>query len=1112
MAEVTGSIGSEQVELNNAATEATLRAMLAALNRQTNAIVNMSKSSGGSGGGANTQATQASTKATQQQTQATKEETAATNEATASMSKFAKGAMILGGIIGDLVGGVAKTASNLTDFAGGLMDGKGGLSDFYGSLKDLPLGLGIVAGLFQKIAQMQEAELETYRTMTKAGVNFGGQLNAIRQNALDLGLTLDQFGKLMADHGKDFANMGGSANDGAVAFTKVAKTLRDSKAGEELRALGYTSEETADKMANYITMTGGRTADQMKNTKGLAEASARYMVELDQLSSLTGESKEALEKQMQEQAADAAWQNYLQTLDEKGREKATKALQESLATGGKGAGDALKNKLAGIPLTEAGGMFMSMAQKANAAQDDQVRAVKDGTKGLDDVRKASAGMAVGLKKDSETIGRTTLSSLTQEGGARGELSNAMLKNENNLNNKKINSVEDYNKNMEHIAAEEKARSNSAAAAAAESEKAFKDMGAAIYGALQPALAMLTPMVNDLAQSFMEMVKNNMPAIKEALTTLVTFVTNFAKDLFSEEGRKKIINDIAYYMKLMLIEVKKAIIPWYTESDAKADKDKLDAEKKAYDAKAEVAREEMSNAGKIQALNDIKAGKTKESYDAEIKTSSEKIEALKKQKEDAGTDVEKIKKINKDIADAEAAQAESKRKQTNLVKLADKPEEQKAVAAKEQEIKTKKVDADKLVKESAPEHNDSKNEKQDNANWEKMGIADKIESGAARGIEKAGSMLGAILLSGGGILSNLGKTAKDDRIQGETDELARRDAEAKKKALDKRADGGPVKAGQPYWVGEEGPEIMVPDAAGKITPSDKTADLQPHLANMSKSISGNFKGVASDIAASGQQQQPITLSRESIAALGKLLPLDNMSGSQLPQLSKDGAAIDPNVKNYMALMTKDISANLGDVSNKMLDNKEKNKENLVSPETYQKLLDNISKIQPISDEAMKNMQMQSKAMLEVNKDNKEKNKENLASKENKVSDINSNQSKVQTDMFKSFTDTLLPGFINKLPGVGDLGKNQDETQKDSKSVMDIIIKSLDDKLKSVTSNMNNTANTVPGSDSKVVNENLLKEMQQLNKNTVELIKYTKMTLDENKNQTSKLGSLSGNLYV
>ena len=116
------------------------------------------------------------------------------------------------------------------------------------------------------------------------------------------------------------------------------------------------------------------------------------------------------------------------------------------------------------------------------------------------------------------------------------------------------------------------------------------------------------------------------------------------------------------------------------------------------------------------------------------------------------------------------------------------------------------------------------------------------------------------------------------------------------------------------------------------------------------------------------------------------------------------------------------------------------------------------------------------------------------------------------MFKSFTDTLLPGFINKLPGIGDLGKKQDETQTDTKSFIDTMTKNLDDKIKSITSNVNNTANTAPGTDTKVVNENLLKEMQQLNKNTVELLKYTKMTLEENKNQTSKLGSLSGNLYV
>jgi hypothetical protein len=1069
MAEVTGSIGSERVELNNAATEATLKAMLAALTRQTAVISSLKAGGGGvrSGlGGAQAQAgqqqtaaTQQQTAATNQQTQATGQQTVATNAATKSMNALSKGAMILGGIVGDLVGGVAKTASNLTDFAGSLIDGKGGLSDFYGAMKDLPLGMGMVAGLFQKIAQMQEAELETYRTMTKAGVNFGGQLNAIRQNALDLGLTLDQFGKLMSERGKDFANMGGSANEGAEAFTKVAKELRNSKAGEELRALGYTSEDTAEKMANYISMTGGRTAEQMKNTKGLAEETGRYMKNLDQLSQLTGESKEALEKQMQEQAADAAWQNYLQTLDTASREKANKAMQESAATGGKGAADALKNKLAGIPLTEAGGMFMAMAQKANAAQDDQVKAVKDGTKGLDDVRKATAGMAVGLKKDSETIGRTTLSSLTQIGGAQGDLSNAMLKNENTLNNKKINSVEDYNKNMDKIAAQEKAQANSAADEAAKSEKAFKDMGAAIYGALQPALAMLTPIINDLAQSFMEMVKNNMPAIKAALNTLVIFVSNFAKDLFSEDGRKKIINDIAYYMKLMLIEVKKAIIPWYTEGSAKADKDKLDAEKKAYDAKAEVAREEIANAGKIQALNDLKSGKTKESYDAEIKTSSEKIEALKKQKDDAGTDVEKIKKINKEIADAEEAQAELKRKQTNLVKLADKPEEQKAVAAKEQEIKTKKVDADNLVKTNK----DSK-DKEDAPTGALASAGLGAAGGAAIGsiIPFIGTAVGGIL---GGLLGGLTGAARtymakpSDSSSSEPvkNPNGQQSDEEKKKALEKRADGGPVKAGQPYWVGEEGPEIMVPDAAGNITPNDKTSEMQPHLADMTKSINGNFKGVASDMVASTQQQQPITLSRESIAALGKLLPLDSMSSIKQP-----------------AIMT-----------NKPQDNKKFLQENLQYTETLKKLMpEPTAKATPVLDGKESTLTEQPKTPM-------------------------------LTDMLSSFAKTIMPEFMSKIPSVGDLTKKIDDIKKDPKAEMESMGKTITDGIKNVASMNPASALLNPlmgGLGGSGGNENLLKEMQQLNKNTVELIKYTKMTLDENKNQTSKLGSLSGNLYV
>ena len=48
MADVTGSIGNQPVELDNAATEKTLREILASINRLNGTIV---RGSGGSGGG-----------------------------------------------------------------------------------------------------------------------------------------------------------------------------------------------------------------------------------------------------------------------------------------------------------------------------------------------------------------------------------------------------------------------------------------------------------------------------------------------------------------------------------------------------------------------------------------------------------------------------------------------------------------------------------------------------------------------------------------------------------------------------------------------------------------------------------------------------------------------------------------------------------------------------------------------------------------------------------------------------------------------------------------------------------------------------------------------------
>jgi hypothetical protein len=47
--------------------------------------------------------------------------------------------------------------------------------------------------------------------------------------------------------------------------------------------------------------------------------------------------------------------------------------------------------------------------------------------------------------------------------------------------------------------------------------------------------------------------------------------------------------------------------------------------------------------------------------------------------------------------------------------------------------------------------------------------------------------------------------------------------------ERRASGGPVHAGRPYWVGEEGAELFVPHASGSIVPTEQLVPGSPTAA-------------------------------------------------------------------------------------------------------------------------------------------------------------------------------------------------------------------------------------------------------------------------------------------
>ena len=481
MVDVTGRIGTEQVELNNAATEVTLRMLLAATlaaNKQTHEdISKMAKQAG--------------------------LDPAAVAAANDNLNKVADTGKRTEGVFHTLgvgtsvaVEGFKKLDTALTPLISQLLAGTDKASTVFSTLEKFAGPLSGVVNVFGRLAKFQEENLDAYQKMAKAGVNFGGSLTDMRTAAASTYMTLNEFGSIMKENAGTFAKMGGSVNDGAKAFVAISNTLNKSELGSDLRALGYTSQEVNQGMIDYIAISGGRSRKELQNTEQLAKAGANYLENLDGLSKLTGESKEALAAKMKQDAANEAWQMYLLTLDEAGKEKAIKANIEAGARGGKGAAEALQARLMGLPpQTEAAQRFVGTLQNGNEAINKLADDVTDSSKSMEDMNRSSAELSVGMAKDGERL-KAVGSAITMAGKGSEEMSKA-LGAYNNATRNVITSTQEQIKFEEKLRTESKAQKESEAKAAVETGKAIQELGQTVMAALLPAIKLLTPLMNGL---------------------------------------------------------------------------------------------------------------------------------------------------------------------------------------------------------------------------------------------------------------------------------------------------------------------------------------------------------------------------------------------------------------------------------------------------------------------------------------------------------------------------------------------------------------------------------------------------------------------------------------
>jgi hypothetical protein len=360
---------------------------------------------------------------------------------TAQMVAFAGAAGAAVALLGKFNGSVANV---LNTFVSSSFSMSKAATSGAAGLNDMGAAVGQVAGLFPGLGaafasvlntaiSTLEKNITTQQALSNVGATFGGSLSTLRDTANKTYLSMDQFGKVVGANADVLASFKGGVQGGTKAFSNVLESLQNGKeTGNMLANLGIGFEEAAQLTAQFMRGQGNMNRTGQMSADQLAKATADYAAELTGLSDLTGQSRKALAEKVNEEMAEAQFQNFLNTLDPKEAAKLQEAVALEFAATGKAGADALKASAAGFPpMTKASQMFTATQEASVERQRELMSKIKDSSVDLDTFRVQSkqilANSLEGMKEDQKKIATVAMAGVLSGGSELSKSVEAITK-------------------------------------------------------------------------------------------------------------------------------------------------------------------------------------------------------------------------------------------------------------------------------------------------------------------------------------------------------------------------------------------------------------------------------------------------------------------------------------------------------------------------------------------------------------------------------------------------------------------------------------------------------------------------------------------------------------
>ena len=230
---------------------------------------------------------------------------------------------------------------------------------------------------------------KTWKFLSTAGITLGNNLNNVGAIAGRTRLDFDEFAAALSQASPALAKVGGTADQGAKTLVAMQEAMMDTvesygDSGESynktLKMMGVGPKESMSLLSSLMEdqTFAAKLRGMQDGVDGTrrAEITGEYIAQLDQLSKLTGKSREQLAKEMAQKAQDAQFSATLLDMDVDQANAAKKQLAFIENTYGKDAAELFKARLAGVVptgdgarklfATSLGGVINDMASETSS--------------------------------------------------------------------------------------------------------------------------------------------------------------------------------------------------------------------------------------------------------------------------------------------------------------------------------------------------------------------------------------------------------------------------------------------------------------------------------------------------------------------------------------------------------------------------------------------------------------------------------------------------------------------------------------------------------------------------------------------------------------------------